>query len=104
MFCYATLHKILDIGDVRYHLNRSHNGKFRYSFSNNRLENIPRTEHKGETGIDFWQTLQFEGLRIRFVEYSKAHIVDYWCEKGHVVYCLKGEVINELKDGFLEVC
>jgi len=57
-----------------------------------------------QTCIDFWQILQFEGLRVRFVEYSKAHIVDYWCEKGHVVYCLEGDVINELKDGFLEVC
>jgi hypothetical protein len=25
---------------------------------------IPKTEHKGETGVAYWQTLQFEGLRI----------------------------------------
>jgi hypothetical protein len=62
-------------------------------------KNIPRTEHKGEAGIAYWQTLQFEGLRVRFVEYSKNYIADHWCEKGHIVYCLKGEVINELKDG-----
>ena len=62
-------------------------------------KSVPRTEHKGETGIAYWQTLQFEGLRVRFVEYSKNYIADHWCEKGHIVYCLEGEVINELKDG-----
>ena len=31
---------------------------------------INSTEHKGETGTAFWKTLQFEGLRIRIVEYS----------------------------------
>ncbi len=61
--------------------------------------NIPRTEHKGETGMAYWQTLQFDGLRIRLVEYSKDYFADHWCEKGHIVHCLEGEVINELKDG-----
>jgi quercetin dioxygenase-like cupin family protein len=62
-------------------------------------ENIQKTEHKGETGVAYWQTIQFSGLRIRKVEYSKNYKADHWCEKGHVVYCLKGEVINELKTG-----
>lgn len=62
-------------------------------------EKILRTEHKGETGTAFWQTIQFEGLRIRIVEYSKGYIADHWCKKGHIVHCLEGEVINELKDG-----
>ena len=62
-------------------------------------KNIPRTEHKGETGTAYWQTIQFEGLRVRYVEYSKNYKADHWCEKGHIVYCLKGEVINERKNG-----
>ena len=61
--------------------------------------NIPKKEYKGETGFAFWQTLQFEGLRIRLVEYSEDYFADHWCEKGHIVHCLEGEVINELKDG-----
>lgn len=28
---------------------------------------IPKEEHKGETGTSFWQTLQFDGLRVRIV-------------------------------------
>jgi len=60
---------------------------------------IPKTEHAGTTGIAHWQTMQFDGLRVRYVEYSKDYEADHWCEKGHIVYCLKGEVTNELKDG-----
>ncbi len=62
-------------------------------------EKVPRTEHKGETGVAYWQTMQFQGLRIRIVEYSEGYFADHWCEKGHVVYCLEGDVVNELKDG-----
>jgi len=61
--------------------------------------NISRTEYAGETGIAYWQTIQFEGLRIRYVEYSKNYKADHWCKKGHIVHCLKGEVVNELEDG-----
>lgn len=60
---------------------------------------IPKTEHKGETGTAYWQTLQFDGLRIRIVEYSAGYVADHWCEKGHIVHCLDGDVINEQKDG-----
>ncbi len=60
---------------------------------------VSKAEHRGETGVAYWQTLQFDGLRIRLVEYSKNYRADHWCEKGHIVHCLEGEVINELKDG-----
>jgi len=60
---------------------------------------IPKTEHKGEKGVSYWQTIQFEGLRIRIVEYSKGYIADHWCTKGHIVHCLEGEFISELIDG-----
>ena len=60
---------------------------------------ISKVEHKGETGTSFWQTQQFGGLRIRLVEYSKGYLADHWCEKGHIVYCLEGEFITELKTG-----
>lgn len=60
---------------------------------------IPKTEHKGETGIAYWQTLQLEGLRIRIVEYSKGYVADHWCTKGHIVHCLEGDFVSELNDG-----
>lgn len=60
---------------------------------------IPKTAHKGERGTAYWQTLQLPGLRIRLVEYSKGYIADHWCQKGHIVHCLEGEFISEMRDG-----
>ncbi len=62
-------------------------------------DSIPKTEHEGETGISYWQTLQLGGLRIRIVEYSRGYLADHWCQKGHIVYCLEGEFIVELEGG-----
>ncbi|HSC37529.1 MAG TPA: DHCW motif cupin fold protein [Chitinophagaceae bacterium] len=60
---------------------------------------IEKTEHKGDTGTAFWQTLLLDGLRIRLVEYSKGYFADHWCRKGHIVYCLEGEFVSELESG-----
>ena len=60
---------------------------------------IPKTEHKGVTGVAYWQTKQYGGLRIRIVTYSKNYFADHWCEKGHIVYCLEGAFVSELKNG-----
>ena len=60
---------------------------------------VPKTEHQGETGTASWQTKQFEGLRIRIVEYSKGYVADHWCKKGHIVQCLDGEFVSEMENG-----
>lgn len=60
---------------------------------------IPKVEHAGETGTSFWQVLEFEGLRVRVVEYSNNYKADHWCRKGHIVHCLEGEFITELENG-----
>jgi quercetin dioxygenase-like cupin family protein len=60
---------------------------------------IKKTEYQGETGFAFWQTIQFDGLRIRLVEYSNEYLADHWCQKGHIVHCLEGEFISELRTG-----
>jgi hypothetical protein len=62
-------------------------------------EKIPKTEHKGESGIAYWQTIQLQGLRMRIVEYSKGYLADHWCRKGHIVHCLEGEFVNEQQNG-----
>lgn len=60
---------------------------------------IEKVEYQGETGTAYWQTIHFEGLRIRLVEYSSGYLADHWCEKGHIVHCLAGEFISELSCG-----
>jgi hypothetical protein len=60
---------------------------------------IEKVEHKGETGVAVWQTIQFGGLRIRLVEYSAGYLADHWCQKGHIVHCIEGAFISELSTG-----
>jgi hypothetical protein len=64
-------------------------------------KNVPIEEYKGETGVAYWQTKQYKGIRIRIVEYSKGYIADHWCKKGHIVHCLEGDFISELENGNL---
>jgi hypothetical protein len=60
---------------------------------------LPKTAHAGETGVAFWQTMEYPGLRIRIVEYSEGYVADHWCKKGHIVHCLEGSFISEMEDG-----
>ena len=60
---------------------------------------IPATEHPGEQGMAWWRTSQFGDLRVRMVEYSPGYLADHWCEKGHILLCLEGDLETELADG-----
>ncbi len=60
---------------------------------------IERAEHKGDSGMAFWQTRQFDDIRVRMVEYTAGYLADHWCKKGHVLLCLDGELHTELDDG-----
>ncbi len=60
---------------------------------------VETTEHAGETGVARWRTRQFGSVRVRMVEYSAGYRADHWCEKGHVLLCIAGEMETELADG-----
>lgn len=60
---------------------------------------IEKTIHHGENGNATWRTLQLGSLRIRVVEYSAGYKANHWCKKGHILYCLDGELTTELNDG-----
>ena len=60
---------------------------------------VERTEHKGDTGVAYWRTKQFGDLRVRMIEYTPGYLADHWCSKGHVLFCLEGELLTELEDG-----
>jgi hypothetical protein len=57
------------------------------------------TDHPGATGTAYWQTRQFGSIRVRMVEYTPNYLADHWCEKGHILLCLEGELHTELHDG-----
>jgi hypothetical protein len=62
-------------------------------------DNIEKVPYEGETGTAYWQTIQFDGLRIRKVAYSAGYLADHWCQKGHIVHCLEGSFVSELQTG-----
>jgi hypothetical protein len=37
------------------------------------------------------------------IEYSANYLADHWCELGHLVFVLEGELINEHEDGRVNV-
>ena len=60
---------------------------------------VEATEHRGESGTARWRTRHFGPVRVRVVEYSAGYRADHWCEKGHILLCLAGELETELADG-----
>lgn len=62
-------------------------------------DGVHETEHPGETGLARWRTMQWGSLRVRIVEYSAGYKADHWCKKGHILFCLEGELVTELKEG-----
>jgi quercetin dioxygenase-like cupin family protein len=60
---------------------------------------IEPTTHPGESGTAYWRTRQFGEIRVRIVEYSPGYAADHWCEKGHILLCLEGELETQLVDG-----
>ncbi len=60
---------------------------------------IDKVKHAGEKGFALRQTIMMGDIRIRMVEYSAGYIANHWCNKGHVIYCIKGKMKTELKGG-----
>jgi quercetin dioxygenase-like cupin family protein len=68
-------------------------------FQTTEWSRIEPTRHDGITGFALWRTKRHGGLRLRIVEYSPGYSADHWCEKGHILFCLEGELRTELLDG-----
>lgn len=68
-------------------------------FATTTWSEVEKTIHRGDSGVATWQTRQFGGIRVRMVEYSPGYLADHWCEKGHILLCLEGELHTELADG-----
>jgi hypothetical protein len=64
---------------------------------------IEATRHPGDAGFAHWRTCQFGNIRVRMVEYSPGYVANHWCSKGHILFCIEGELRTELQDGRLFV-
>ena len=60
---------------------------------------VEQTEHKGASGMAYWRTQNFGSIRVRMVEYTPGYLADHWCSKGHIIFCVEGQIVTELEDG-----
>ncbi|MEW6449996.1 MAG: DHCW motif cupin fold protein [Pseudomonadota bacterium] len=60
---------------------------------------VEATTHSGDVGVATWRTQQFGDIRVRLVDYSPGYVADHWCEKGHILFCVDGQLDTELADG-----
>jgi quercetin dioxygenase-like cupin family protein len=60
---------------------------------------VPKESREGDTGYAYWQVMYVNEIRVRIVEYSPGYSANHWCSKGHVLYCIDGEMKTELQDG-----
>ena len=59
---------------------------------------VTPTVHPGVTGQAIWRTFTIGDLRVRRVEHTAGYRADRWCDLGHVLYVLEGELDTELRD------
>jgi len=57
------------------------------------------TQHPGDSGMGLWRTINLGDIRIRVVEYSPGYVADHWCDRGHIIYLIEGDLQSELRDG-----
>jgi hypothetical protein len=60
---------------------------------------VTPTSHAGDPGVATWRELHAGAVRVRLVDYSPGYVADHWCEKGHVIFVVSGELITEHRDG-----
>jgi quercetin dioxygenase-like cupin family protein len=69
-----------------------------FSFQTVDWSGIKAETHAGTTGMASWKVIYMGDIRVRMVEYSPGYVADHWCSKGHIIYCISGEMITELAD------
>lgn len=60
---------------------------------------VEGVKYPGDTGTATWRTVMMGNARIRRVDYSPSYLADHWCDRGHVLFVLSGELECELADG-----
>ena len=70
-----------------------------FPFDTTRWADVEPTMRAGDTGKAIWRTRTFGAIRVRLLEYTPGYRADHWCHKGHILFCLEGELHTELDDG-----
>jgi quercetin dioxygenase-like cupin family protein len=64
-----------------------------------RLSEAPLVAEAGEIARSLAQTFELSGLRLRLVEYEAGYLADHWCDRGHILHVVDGDLTLELRDG-----
>jgi hypothetical protein len=70
-----------------------------FPFTTFNWSSVPKEHRNGDTGFATWQVQMLNEIRVRRVDYSPGYKADHWCSKGHVLFCMEGEMDTELEDG-----
>jgi len=70
-----------------------------FPFSISDFSTIEPEIHTGITGQAEWRILHRDEVRIRLVTYSPNYLADHWCSKGHIIFCVEGDMETELENG-----
>lgn len=62
-------------------------------------ENIQSEITHGISGHFIAKTFIHEDIKIRNIEFSADYEADHWCEKGHIIFVLSGELHMEYNEG-----
>ena len=53
----------------------------------------------GISGTSMSKEIHTGSSRVRLTEYSPNYKSAEWCENGHIIYCIHGEITIQLKNG-----
>lgn len=70
-----------------------------FPFSITDFKTVEPEIKQGDTGTAEWRTVYRDDIRIRMVTYSPGYLANHWCSKGHIIFCIGGEMETELEDG-----
>lgn len=61
--------------------------------------NMEPVERNGVTGKAVSRIFKMDSICVRMVEYSAGYLADHWCHKGHIIYCIEGDMEAKLENG-----
>ena len=62
-------------------------------------QTLPPVTEPGETGSALVRIREHGDTRMRLVEYSAGYVADHWCDRGHILFVVDGELVIEHCDG-----
>ncbi|MBI3134368.1 MAG: DHCW motif cupin fold protein [Bacteroidetes bacterium] len=60
---------------------------------------VPIEKAPGMRGMSLTKKKTIANVTVRRVEYTAEYVEDHWCDKGHVIFVLEGQLIIEHKGG-----